>query len=162
MPSTYAYVSGFVCTVVLYLHFIQPLSLPSFIPSDGQYAIQFFLKFTAWVIFVLHSLESLYTFHLCRKHSTGLLVGVSSDPNFLPLLDYWWFLNPYPGTVCSIYIRLWNANLAKYEKAHPGSANRLGDEDPVVWYFVCTSLNYFTLTIIYARHSCNSNVVTYQ
>jgi len=75
IPSTYAYISGVVCTAVLYLHFIQPLSLPSFIPSDGQYAIQFFFKFSAWVIFVLHSLESLYTFHLCRKHSTGLLVG---------------------------------------------------------------------------------------
>jgi len=75
LPS-HAYISGLICTAILYLHFIQPpLSLPSFIPGDGQYAVQFFLKSSAWIILVLHSLESLYTFSLCWKHSTGFLVG---------------------------------------------------------------------------------------
>ena len=39
-------------------------------------AMQFF-KFTAWSILVAHCVESLYTFSLCWKHSTGFLVGVS-------------------------------------------------------------------------------------
>lgn len=80
LPTTHAYISGFVCTAVLYLHFIQQLFLPSFISGNAQYFIRFFFKFSAWFILVTHSLESLYTFNLCWKHSTGFSVGVSTFP----------------------------------------------------------------------------------
>jgi len=77
LPSKYVCVTGFVCTAILYLHFIQNLSISSlfFIPGDAQPTVQSFLKFSAWFILVVHSLESLYTFSLCWKHSTGFLVG---------------------------------------------------------------------------------------
>lgn len=78
LPTRYACISGFVCTAVLYLHFIQKLSVSSFfIPGIAQleHALQFFFTFSAWIILVLHSLESLYAFSLCWKHSTGFLVG---------------------------------------------------------------------------------------
>lgn len=76
-----AYITGSICTVILYLHFIQPLfqplSLPFFISGNVQCAA---LKYSAWFIIVTHALESLYTFNLCWKHSTGFLVGVSTSP----------------------------------------------------------------------------------
>jgi hypothetical protein len=75
LPTRHAYISGFICTVFLYLHFIHQLSLPSFISGNAQHFMQFSLKFTAWFILVAHSLESLYTFSLCWKHSTGFSVG---------------------------------------------------------------------------------------
>jgi hypothetical protein len=73
-----AYITGALSIVVLYLHFIQPLSLPSFInfiPGNVQYIAQFLLKLCAWFFLVSHALESLYAFNLCWKHSTGFLVG---------------------------------------------------------------------------------------
>lgn len=80
LPTRYVFISGFICTAILYLHFIQKLSIPSsfFIPDNAQHTLQFSLKFIAWTILVTHSLESLYTFSLCWKHSTGFLVGVST------------------------------------------------------------------------------------
>jgi len=75
LPTRYACISGFVCIAVLYLHFVQELSVPPFFIPDAQHAVQFTLKFTAWSILVAHSLESLYAFSLCWKHSTGFLVG---------------------------------------------------------------------------------------
>jgi len=75
LPTRYASVSGLFCSAVLYLHFIQKLSVPSFFIPDAHHAVQFSLKFTAWFILVAHSLESLYTFNLCWKHSTGFVVG---------------------------------------------------------------------------------------
>ncbi|KAF8804047.1 hypothetical protein BYT27DRAFT_7108501 [Phlegmacium glaucopus] len=70
-----AYITGSIFTVVLYLYFIQPFSLPSFIPGNVQYLARAFLKVTAWFLLVSHALESLYAFNLCWKHSTGFLVG---------------------------------------------------------------------------------------
>jgi hypothetical protein len=83
LPTRDAYISAFVVTAVFYLHFVQKLSvlLPFFNPN-AQDAMKFLLKFIAWSILVVHSLESLYTFSLCWKHSTGFLVGVSILSNF--------------------------------------------------------------------------------
>jgi hypothetical protein len=83
LPTRLAWIYGFVCIAVLYLHFIQK-SIPSsiFIPDNAQHVLQFSLKFIAWVFVVTHPLESLYTFSLCWKHSTGFLVGVSTLSNF--------------------------------------------------------------------------------
>jgi hypothetical protein len=137
MPTRLAYIFGSVCTTVLYIHFIQQPSLPAFIPTNAHYPVQFSLKFSAWFILVTHSLESLYTFSLCRKHSTGFLVGVS----YIPPIPFWVINDLHlPVTVCPVNIGLWNANLAKSKKAYSSSANRLCNEDPVV--FPITTLHY--------------------
>jgi len=75
MPTRTAYIVGSVCIAILYSHFIQQPTLPALIPSNAHYLVQSFLKISAWSIVVAHSLESLYTFSLCWKHSTGFLVG---------------------------------------------------------------------------------------
>ena len=78
LPTRYTFIIGFCLTALLYLHFIQKLSVPPFFAPNAHHAVQFSLKFTAWFILVAHTLESLYTFSLCWKHSTGFLVGVST------------------------------------------------------------------------------------
>jgi hypothetical protein len=82
MPTTYGFISAFVCTAILYLHFIQKPSYFFLGNASAQHTVQLVLKFSAWPILVAHILESLYTFSLCWKHSTGFLVGVSTSSNF--------------------------------------------------------------------------------
>jgi hypothetical protein len=50
-------------------------SLANFIVS---YTGSTFFTYAFWTLFVLHSLEGLYTYSLCRKHSTGFGLGVSA------------------------------------------------------------------------------------
>jgi Protein of unknown function (DUF2470)/Domain of unknown function (DUF4499) len=89
LPTRHACISGFLCTGVLYLHFIQKLSIPPFSIPNAQQAVQFSLAFTAWFILVAHSLESLYAFSLCWKHSTGFVVGVSTSLSNFFISTFW-------------------------------------------------------------------------
>ena len=84
LPTKFDFITGFVWISLLYLHFIQKATIPtsSFISANAQPVLQSSFKFTAWFILVAHCLESLYTFSLCWKHSTGFLVGVSTLSNF--------------------------------------------------------------------------------
>ena len=36
------------------------------------------VRFCWWLLVVSHGLESLYTFYLCQRHGTGLVIGVSN------------------------------------------------------------------------------------
>jgi len=60
--------------------FPKDSSSPFFVPARlihsliGSYNLNIF-----WAVLVLtHTLESFYTFSLCRKHSTGFIIGVCS------------------------------------------------------------------------------------
>ncbi|KJA15915.1 hypothetical protein HYPSUDRAFT_47975 [Hypholoma sublateritium FD-334 SS-4] len=51
------------------------IGLGSFANFVISYTGVTFFAYAAWIVFALHSLEALYTYSLCRRHSTGLAVG---------------------------------------------------------------------------------------
>ncbi|KAF8966130.1 hypothetical protein BDZ97DRAFT_1658107 [Flammula alnicola] len=72
-----AWISGVVVGSIYYLYLFQGSSsllgrVASFVVSyTGERPI----AYAFWTLAILHSLESVYTFSLCRRHSTGFSLG---------------------------------------------------------------------------------------
>lgn len=74
------FISAVFMSLVAYSAYSPQSASPLFYPANlAQQTIGAnILKYISGTIFFLHGLESLYTFHLCRRHHTGLGLGVSS------------------------------------------------------------------------------------
>jgi hypothetical protein len=75
LPSTAPLILSFTLLVV-YLYFSPPTNTLQSILGPSL------ISFTFWTLVTLHSLEALYTFYLCRNHSTGIVLGVSTSYSF--------------------------------------------------------------------------------
>lgn len=86
------------------------------------------LRLFSNVLFSAHALESLYTFHLCRKHHTGFSLGVSPQS----ILTHCTGLNPpLLGSLRRIDSFVWLPYLDEPEEDYTGCKNRLGHESRV-------------------------------
>ncbi|TCD61988.1 hypothetical protein EIP91_007652 [Steccherinum ochraceum] len=80
LPTTALYV-GIAIGALVYTTYAPAPSSPSYSPIYAganllrYYVPGWFIKFSWALVYGLHSLESLYTFSLCRKHRTPFVVG---------------------------------------------------------------------------------------
>ena len=71
---------------LVYTTYAQSMQHTPYAPyfTPGNIILSFFpswmLRFSWGLLIFCHGLESLYVAYLCRKHSTGLVVGVSCSP----------------------------------------------------------------------------------
>ena len=103
MPSDVVITAGML-TALVYTTFAPTPSSPAYSPIYfaasliRTYVPDWFIQSMWGVVVVVHALEGLYTLSLCRKHRTGLILGVR-------ILIFWLALQvtlirPFSGSIC--------------------------------------------------------------
>ncbi|KAF9483711.1 hypothetical protein BDN70DRAFT_873565 [Pholiota conissans] len=73
-----AWVSGIPIGFIYFIYLFQgssAIGLGTVANTIVSYTGMTFFTYAFWSLFILHSLEALYTASLCRKHSTGFMLG---------------------------------------------------------------------------------------
>ena len=83
----------------------------------------------SWILLgILHGIESIYTYTLCRRHRTGFRIGVSSPHALFHVIEFW-----YAGYVCYFHITVWLPHLDGPQNTDSSCANRVNYESRIDW-----------------------------